>query len=66
MGIGVGILLLVLGLIQMFALKVEIPGIDDGALGLILIVAGIAAIVLGLIASRNAGRTRTVEERHVQ
>ena len=65
MGIGVGILLLVLGLIEMFALKVTIPGVDENALGLILIVAGIVGIVVGLMASRNAGRTRTVEERHV-
>jgi hypothetical protein len=65
MGIGVGIFLLVLGLIEMFAIKVTIPGVDEYALGLILIGAGILSIVLGLFASRNAGRTRVVEERHV-
>jgi ABC-type antimicrobial peptide transport system permease subunit len=66
MGIGVGIFLTVVGLILMFAVDVNIPGIEDNTLGLILVIAGIAGIVLGMIASRNAGRTRTVEERHVQ
>jgi ABC-type antimicrobial peptide transport system permease subunit len=66
MGIGVGIFLAVVGLILMFAVDVNIPGIEDNTLGLILLLAGIAGIVLGLIAARNAGRTHTVEERHVQ
>jgi ABC-type antimicrobial peptide transport system permease subunit len=65
MGIGVGVLLAVIGLVLMFAIDVNIPGIDDNTLGIILVVAGIAGIVLGMIASRNAGRTRTVEERHI-
>ena len=65
MGIGVGIFLAVVGLILMFAVDVNIPGIEDNTLGLILVIAGIAGIVLGMIAARNAGRTKTVEERHV-
>ncbi len=66
MGIGVGIFLAVVGLILMFAIDVNIPGIEDNTLGLILLIAGIVGIVLGLIASRNAGRsTHTVEERRV-
>ena len=65
MGIGVGIFLAVVGLILMFAVDVDIPGIEDNTLGLILVIAGIAGIVLGMIAARNAGRTKTVEERHV-
>lgn len=65
MGIGVGIFLAVVGLVLMFAVDVDIPGIEDDTLGLILLLAGIAGIVLGMIAARNAGRTKTVEERHV-
>lgn len=65
MGIGVGIFLAVVGLVLMFAVDVDIPGIEDDTLGLILVIAGIAGIVLGMIASRNAGRTKTVEERHI-
>ena len=65
MGIGVGIFLAVVGLILLFAVEVNIPGIEDDTLGLILILAGVAGIVLGMIAARNAGRTKTVEERHI-
>ena len=66
MGIGVGIFLAVVGLVLMFAVDVDLPGIEDNTLGLILLLAGIAGIVLGMIAARNAGHTRTVEERHIQ
>ena len=66
MGLGVGIFLVVLGLIFVLdVINVDLPGIEDNTLGLILLVAGIAGIVLGMIASRNA-RTKVVEERRVQ
>ena len=65
MGIGVGIFLAVVGLVLMFAVDVDIPGIEDNTLGMILLVAGIAGILLGLVATRNAGRSRVVEERRV-
>jgi hypothetical protein len=65
MGLGVGIFLVVLGLIFLLdVINVDLPAIEDTTLGWILLLAGIAAIVLGLIASRNA-RTRTVEERRI-
>lgn len=65
MGLGVGIFLVVLGLIFLLGvINVDLPAVDDTTLGWILLLAGIAAIVLGLIASRNA-RTRTVEERRI-
>ncbi len=65
MGLGVGIFLVVLGLIFLLGvINVDLPAIEDTTLGWILLLAGIAAIVLGLIASRNA-RTRTVEERRI-
>lgn len=66
MGLGVGIFLVVLGLIFVLdVINVDLPGIEDNTLGLILLIAGIAGIVLGMIASRNA-RTRVVEERRVE
>jgi hypothetical protein len=66
MGIGVGIFLVVLGLIFLLGvIEVDLPAIEDVTLGWILLLAGIASIVLGLIASRNARRTTTVEERRI-
>ena len=66
MGLGVGIFLVVLGLIFVLdVINVDLPGIEDNTLGLILLVAGIAGIVLGMIASRNARRT-VVQERRVE
>lgn len=66
MGLGVGIFLVVLGLIFVLdVINVDLPGIEDNTLGLILLVAGIAGIILGMVASRNA-RTKVVEERRVE
>ncbi len=62
MGIGIGILLIVLGLIFMFALNVNIPFFSDDVLGVVLLVAGILAIVLGLIMNAQRSRTRHVQE----
>lgn len=61
MGIGIGIVLIVIGAILLFALNVNLPFVSDDTLGIILIVAGILALVLSLVL--NAQRTRT---RHVQ
>lgn len=50
MYIGLGILLLVAGLVvRLDVITADIPNVDDHALGLILIVAGVLAIVLSLI-----------------
>jgi hypothetical protein len=66
MGLGIGILLVVLGLIFLLGvIEVDLPAIEDVTLGWILLIAGIVAIVLGLIASRNARTTTTVEERRL-
>lgn len=66
MGLGVGIFLVVLGLIFLLGVvNVDLPAVEDTTLGWILLLAGIASIVIGLIASRNAARTRVVEERHI-
>ena len=61
MGIGVGVLLIVVGLILMFAVQVDLPYVTDNTLGLILLLGGVLVIVLALIL--NAQRTRT---KHVQ
>jgi hypothetical protein len=67
MGLGVGIFLVVLGLIFLLGvIEVDLPAVEDVTLGWILLIAGVVAIVLGLIASRNARTTRTVEERRIE
>lgn len=55
-GIGIGILLLVVGAVLYWAWNGNIPGFNDDLLGMILMVAGVATIILGLIL--NAQRTR--------
>ena len=60
MGIGTGIVLIVIGAVLLFALDFNLPFFTDDTLGIILIVAGVLAIILTLVL--NAQRTRT---RHV-
>ena len=62
MGIGMGILLIVLGAILLFALNLDIPFVTDDTLGVILIVAGVLALVLALILNYQRGRTKHVQE----
>jgi uncharacterized membrane protein HdeD (DUF308 family) len=67
MGIGLGILLLVLGLILLFAIN-EFPDsiqevVDPTTVGWILVVAGVLALVLGLVMNKQRSRTTHVEER---
>lgn len=65
MGIGTGIVLIVLGLILLYALEVDIPGVGDDALGWILVLGGLAvvAISLAMMASRRRATsvTRTTD-----
>ena len=63
MGIGVGILLIVLGAILLFALNVNLPFVSDDTLGIILIVAGALALVLALVMQAQRSRTRHVGEK---
>ena len=51
MTVGFGIFLIVVGAIIMYALNVNIAGVQDNTLGWILIVAGAVVAVLGLIAA---------------
>jgi hypothetical protein len=63
MYIGLGIVLIVIGAILAFALKIDLPGIDDNTLGYILIIAGIVAILLSFAMTRRRplGYTTTRE-----
>ena len=51
MTVGFGIFLIAVGAIILYALNVEIAGVEESTLGWILIVAGIVVAVLGLIAA---------------
>ena len=62
MGIGLGIVLIVVGAILLFALDANLPFVSDDTLGIILIVAGVIAIILALVMNAQRGRTRHVEE----
>ena len=58
MGIGVGIVLIVIGAILLFALNINLPFVSDDTLGIILIVVG----ALALIMQAQRGRTRHIQE----
>ena len=62
MGIGLGIFLIVVGAIFLFALNVNIPFVSDDTLGIILIVAGVIALVVALVMQAQRGRTKHVQE----
>lgn len=67
MGIGIGILLLVIGLILLFAIR-EFPAavqevVDPGTVGWILVIAGVLALVLALVMNKQRATTTHVEER---
>jgi hypothetical protein len=67
MGIGIGILLLVIGLVLLFAIK-DFPAslqeiVDPITVGWILVIAGALSLVLGLVMNNQRSRTTHVEER---
>lgn len=67
MGIGLGVVLLVLGLILVLGVvQFDIQFIDDVALGWIFLVAGVLAIVLGLVMNKQRTESRHVEERRYE
>ena len=63
---GFGIFLIAIGAIIRYAINFEIAGVDEGTIGLILMIAGAAVLVLALVQmaiwNRSADRT-VVEER---
>lgn len=67
MGIGIGIILLVLGLILVMGV-VDLPAsvhdvVATNTLGWILLLAGVLALVLGLVMNKQRTETKHVEER---
>ena len=62
MGIGLGIVLIVIGAILVFALNVNLPFVSDNTLGIILIVAGVIARIAALVMQQQRGRTKHVQE----
>ncbi|MBR7744183.1 hypothetical protein KC207_12890 [Phycicoccus sp. BSK3Z-2] len=69
MYIGLGIFLLVLGAILVFAVgSTTVAGINLYVIGIILLIGGVLAIVLSFVqqaSSRRAGRVTTTRESHV-
>ncbi|HEY5822285.1 MAG TPA: DUF6458 family protein [Propionibacteriaceae bacterium] len=62
MGIGLGIVLIVVGAILLFAYNGNVPFMEDDTLGIILIVAGAVALVAAIIINAQRGRTKHVQE----
>ncbi len=65
MAIGLGVVLIVVGAIILWALNLDLSWVEDSTLGWILIVAGILTVILSLVVNAQRGRQRTthVEER---
>ena len=64
MGIGLGIVLIVAGAILLWAVEFDLQFIDDDALGVILLAAGILTIILALVMNAQRSRSKhTVEDR---
>ena len=66
MYIGLGVVLIVIGAVLIWALDVDLSFVDDNTLGVILLIAGVLAVVLSLVINqqRNRHTTTHVEERH--
>lgn len=62
MGIGTGVVLIILGLILIFALNINLPFVSDDVLGIILVIGGVVAIILTLVMNAQRSRTRHVQE----
>jgi SNF family Na+-dependent transporter len=63
MGVGVGVVLLVVGAVMFWAIEIDIPGVTDDTLGVILMVVGVLAIILALVMNAQRANTKHVEER---
>jgi membrane-bound ClpP family serine protease len=61
--IGLGIVLMVVGAIMRFAVKVHTSGFNIHTAGVIILIAGIVIFLLGLFAFLYAGRDRTTTVR---
>ncbi len=65
MGIGLGIVMVLVGLILVLGVvNFDVSFIDDVALGWILLLVGVLAIILALVMNQQRSRTKHVDERH--
>jgi hypothetical protein len=67
--VGTGIFLIVVGAIILFALNIEIAGVEEGTIGLILIAAGVVVLLLAIISAPfrywgSRRRAAAVDERY--
>ena len=62
--IGGGVVLVVIGAILMYAVEVNIPGIDSNTLAVILMVAGVVLFVIGLLFAMRSRSRRVPDERY--
>jgi len=68
-GIGLGIFLIALGAIFVFALEIDVPGVEDFSLGWILIALGLVSVILALVMHQqrsHTSHTSRVEERRYE
>ena len=68
MSIGVGIFLMILGAILAFAVETDVPGINVNALGVILMLIGVVAVLYSLLFWSNVtpwGRRRMLARRRL-
>ncbi|MGZ4494216.1 MAG: DUF6458 family protein [Nocardioides sp.] len=61
-GLGLGVALVTVGAILTWALQVSIPYVDRTALGVVLMVVGVVAIILSVVMDLQRGRSRHVVE----
>ena len=66
MTIGGGIALAALGAILLFAVEFAIAGLDIKIVGVILMIAGLAAVAFGLVGRRRTVTTRPTSTRVVE
>jgi uncharacterized membrane protein len=60
--IGTGVTLLVIGAILSFAVQVNIPGVGEHTLGIILMLAGLLVLLLSFVVDSQRRRSHTVVE----
>ena len=64
MSIGLGVILVVVGAVLMWALDWNLSYVDDNTLGLILFIVGLGTIAISLVVSLRGNRTTKVERHH--
>ena len=64
MTIGLGIVLIIAGLVLLTgAIEIDMDFVEDQTLGIILLLAGVLAIILSLVVNHQRSRATYVEER---